>query len=210
MKVQNPIVGKAAGRNGNLVFQTYHGNTYAHTLPIIYHYPDTPAQQETQAKYYNIMWQFLSIYRSFSRLIPKDVRTNKNVYDVYSKGVFRAAQTFPKAQQKFPPKWFGADTQQQVKVSGTNVRLDVTQEVVKLGCFIHYSVWRRRFQPKFCHVLLINYSMQALMMVSEPYSGSELYAEFSNISKWQSTDIIRVYVALSNREFISNFYRLLP
>lgn len=208
MKAQVPVIGRATGRSGGMIFQSYHGHTYLRSMPAIFHYPDTKEQQITQGRYYNIMWQFQSIYNSFSKAIPKACRFGKNTYDVLSHGVFRASQTFPTAQAKEPPRWFGNDIQQQVRVLAVCTQFAVVPEVVRLRLSVTYSTWRRQFSPVMYHLILVNSTRQQLIAVSASYAGSEFTVTFENPNGWQQTDTIRPYFALSNTEFMSNFYRV--
>lgn len=208
MKVQSPIAGHQAGRAGGIIFQTYHGRTYGRSMPILFHYPDTPAQQKTQGLFFNILWQFQSIYRSFSKVIPKSTRGNKNIYNTLSQGVYRAAQTYPKAQAKEPPIWFGQDTQRQVRISTADALLAVEPEAIKTEFSVSIKLWRRRFSPVTSHVLLINRTQQGLLAASTIWTDSRVALSFENSVDWHNSDEIRVYVALSNPEFMTNFYRV--
>ena len=210
MKVQAPLIGKASGTSGGMVFQSYFGNVYTRSLPILFHYPDTPAQQKTQGLFYNILWQFQSIYNSFSEVIPREQRRGRNVYDILSHGIYQAAQTFPNAQATDPPRFFGTDSQQQVKLLPSAYQIAVGQDFVKVGFSLRFSLWRRRFTPSMAHIILIDYDLQSLMAASEAYANGSFNITFENVQKWQETDTIRTYVALSNPEFMSNFYRVSP
>lgn len=208
MKLQLPWINRAAGTTAGIVFQTYNGNTYSHAKTAYYHYPNTQAQQETQGKFYNIMWQFLYIYRSMRIYIPAQVRHNCNMYNVLSSGVFAASLTYPNPQRKTPPVWFGADKMQQVKVNFANGAIEVSLQSVSVKFNVSLQFYRRNFNPKFYHLLLVNASQQLLMSETSTYTSSCFAIELQNISKWLPTDTISVYLMLSNKNFSTNFYKI--
>lgn len=208
MKNQLPWINHAAGTSGNMVYQTYNGHTYSHAKTTLYHYPNTPAQQDTQGKYYNIMWQFLPIYRHLKKFIPKQVRHNCNMYDVLSHGVFLASLTFPNPLRKTPPKWFGHDTMRQIDLHFSDINSAIDEEWIRLNFNVLQTSFRRRFKPAFSHILLVNITQQMLIAQTDEYQSSTFAIRLQNVSKWQPSDTIAAYLALSDNTFFTNFYRI--
>lgn len=206
MKVQNPTIGHASGQSGGLVFQTYFGNTYARSLPVLFHYPATTKQQEAQAQYFNIFWQYRDIYRSFGKFSISANMRYANRYNAILKGIFKVAQVFPSEQGKPFPRFIGTDRQHQVRLSTSSSLLDVTSENIALKVDVLFSLWRRKFSPIFFHFILVNTTTKELLSVSNLYSDSSIRFEISNDVSWQSSQTIAAYVALSNTEFFTNFY----
>lgn len=208
MKVQMPIVGHAAGRTAGLIYQTYNGHTYARSLPVIYHYPDTPLQQDCQAKFYNIQEQWLPIYNSFKRLIPRNQRHNTNMFNVLSAGVYLAAQTYANSNSKGRPQHFGSDIQQQIQIKTIKAGISIDPKLVVIDADVVFVSWRRTFVPRACSLLLVNASQQLLMFTRFDYSESDFRIEFSNMQSWLQGDSISAYLALASKDFFTDFYLL--
>lgn len=206
MKVQLPVVNHASGTTGNLIFQTYRGRTYARALPTIFHYPNTPAQQIVQGKFYNIMQQYRQIFRVFQKITPKPIRQKCNIFDTYAKGIFQAAGTYSSDKTLPPPRYFGTDRQQQCKISAIAAEIHIEKTIVKISVTPKLTLWRRRFVPNLYNLLLVNATQQTLMMITDIYGGGEVGADFYNAQDWRDTDTIHIYLMLSNSEFLSNFY----
>ena len=83
MKIQLPIVGHASGRNGNMIYQTYHGSTYVRTKPFVYHYPYSPAQEEQSTRFRAAVDGFTPQYRIIAIKISNTQRANRNIYDMF-------------------------------------------------------------------------------------------------------------------------------
>ena len=210
MKVQQPFIGHSSGTLAGMVYQTYNGATYMHAKTTNYHYPDTPAQQKVQGLYWDIMRQFQLVYRGASKAFPKVMPCNWNVFDIWAAGVFQAAQTYPRLFKAAPSKWFGQDFKQSVKLQFGTVTVDFADNNLKVDYSVTYRGIRRQFLPTMVHTLVINKTRQLLQYAFADYTGAQVVLMFQGLEGWSARDELRIYVALQNDIFFTNFYRLLP
>ena len=210
MKVQQPLIGHSSGTLAGMVYQTYHGATYMHAKPSIYHYPDTPAQQKVQGLYWNIMRQWQEIYRGAVKTFPKAMPINSNIFDIWAAGIFQGAQTYPRPMQPNPKKWFGQDKRQSVRLSFRHAQCEMQDDVLKLEFLVFFDCKRRRFAPTLCHIIVINRNEQLLEYAFANYTTNDIRLTFVDLVGWSPTDELRVYAALQNNEYYTNFYRVLP
>lgn len=210
MKVQQPFIGHSSGTLAGMVYQTYHGATYMHAKPSIYHYPDTPAQQKVQGLYWNIMRQWQTIYRGAVKTFPKAMPINSNIFDIWAAGIFQGAQTYPRPMQPTPRKWFGQDKRQSVRLYFSHAEWDIADNSLKLSFVIRYRNMRRSFTPTICHVIVINKTQQLLEYAFTSYVNPLIKLTFVDMDGWRPSDELRIYAALQNNEYYTNFYRVIP
>ena len=210
MKVQQPFIGHSSGTLAGMVYQTYNGATYMHAKPSIYHYPDTPAQQKVQGLYWDIMRQWQVIYRSAVKDFPSAMPCQWNVYDIWAAGIFQAAQTYPRLFKASPSKWFGQDQRQSVRLSFPLATADIADNNLKVDFRVVYRCVRRQFVPTMVHTIVVNKTLQLLQYAFSYYSGQDVVLIFRGVDGWSKNDELRIYVALQNDNFFTNFYRLLP
>lgn len=89
MKVQLPWIGKAAGSSAGTIYQSYWGHTYTRSFPALFHYPDTPAQQATQALFHDVQRFWLPIYQHLEPSIGKEQRKGINAFNVLAKCIYK-------------------------------------------------------------------------------------------------------------------------
>lgn len=205
MKVQSPIVGHQRGRTGGLIFQTYFGNTYARSMPALFHYPDTRKQQATQLRFYNVLRQLQPIYREFGKTIPQAQRYDKNFYTIFAKGIYKAIQAFTPDKTTENVRWFGTDKQKQVRLSFGYVKMGVSPDSIALAFNVTYTLWRRKFTPQHIHIIVLNLTKQYITSHHELYNGSDYELRIPTTTVCKPTDQVVAYLALSNYEFLSNF-----
>lgn len=206
MKAQLPIIHHGSGHAGNIIFQTYWGRTFLRSMPVLFHYPDTPAQQKAQGLYWTITRQFQAIYGNFKRSFPKRNNSNKNIYNVLSKGIFQAADPYDSQHTAPPPLRFGLDTQQQIKLLFPVSKVVVEKTTVIMSFQVSLHMWRRAFRPATAFVLAINRTQQSLLGTIQPYEHGNFDIILQNTMAWLPTDDVVVYVAAGNKETLSNFY----
>lgn len=205
MKVQNPIIGKATGSNQELVYQTYFGNTYVRTKPSIFHYKDSKAQQDTQALFFDIQQQWLHIYEALSDYYTSRQRNDKNVFNVLSAGIYKAIRTYPKSSNLYPPRFFGADDYNQVKAIFEEVFWEFQGKFIEFKFTFSQIQSSRQFSPNTFHLLALNVSQQLIYYINDIFTLPTTNITLTNSSDWLQSDEIRVYIALSDHAFMSNF-----
>ena len=210
MKVQQPLLGHSSGSLAGMVYQTYNGTTYMHTKTTNYHYPDTPAQQKVQGLYWSIMRQWLTVYRGASKLFPKAMPCNWNVFDIWAAGIYQAAQTYPRVFRTMPPKSFGQDKRKSVVLVFPSSGVDFAENVLKVDMTVQIRSLRRMFAPSSVHCIVINKTQQLLQYAFSYYSDAHITFEFVDLEGWQPSDELRVYIAMQNDNFFTNFFRLRP
>lgn len=210
MKVQQPFIGHSSGTLAGMVYQTYNGATYMHAKTTNYHYPDTEPQQKVQGLYWDIMRQFQVVYRGASKAFPKVMPCNWNVFDIWAAGIFQAAQTYPRVFKASPSKWFGQDKRQSVKLQFTDYTVDFADNTLKVDYIFNVVEIRRKFTPTQVHTIVVNKTMQLLQYAFAEYVTNHVTLMFQGLEGWSARDELRIYVALQNDIFFTNFYRLLP
>ena len=207
MKFQFPWIRNASGTSAGLVFQTYRGHTYGHAKTEFYHYPNTPAQQDTQGKFYNIMRQFNAIYPELSHYIPRNQRQNKNVYNIFGSAMFAASLTYPNPYRKYPPLKFGIDKDNTLSLVVVIDSFVINDKTINVLAKYKYTTNRRVFAPKTLHVFFANSSQQEILYTYQEATYEDFSLSLSNSKQWLQSDNIAMYVALSDQSFLSNFYK---
>ena len=208
MKVQQPLLGHSSGTLAGMVYQTYNGATYMRAKTPIYHYPDTPAQQKVQGSYWTIMRQWQTIYRSAAKAFPKAMPCSWNVFDIWAAGIYQAAQTYPRLFRNEPPKAFGQDKRKSVVLQFPASGVEFEDDVLKVDFVVNVVCLRRLFVPQTLHCLVINKTQQLLQYAFADYVDNHFTLVFQGLSGWYPTDELRIYVALQNDNFYTNFNRL--
>lgn len=210
MKLQLPWIGRASGTSAGMIYQSYHGMTVMRAKPVIYHYPNTKPQQTAQAKYWTIMEQWLAIYRSTRKLFPKVMPSNYNIFNVWGRGIYQAALTYPRVFRNKPPRFFGNDRRETIRLSFPVADYDLEDAVLKLAFGVDIQYRHRTITPELLHCILINQTRQSLQYAVTKYEPSNFDLVFEDLEGWQPSDGITVYVAIQDQEFFTNFFRVLP
>lgn len=206
MKFQLSWVGAAAGSSGDMVFQHYHGRTYGHVKTNNYHYPDTPAQQVCQGKFYDVLWQYLPIYNAI-RLRSANVNFNGlNAFNIWLSAIYRAAETYRFTPPRLNLKKFGTDIYDNVTIASTPAVVTWPYDYIRFATDLSYQSLID-FVPLFMPTIGINVTNQTLLLTMYGL-GSSLppYIQFTNTQDWHQGDELKVYAALISENFMSNFF----
>lgn len=205
MKIQMPFHGHAAGRSGNTIFQTYWGNTYTRSMPILFHYPNTPAQQATQAIYYNIRNLYREMYRNIRSFVHEGQRHNVNIYNLYFKAIFQVCNPYDKPELNKPLQNFGLDELNRVILPATVDGFSISGRYFYFH--FHFSSPTIRIQSRFnyFYALAVNRSKKQFYTVRFYYSASTTQFSLALADSWSVDDDILLYFALQGSEWFGNF-----
>lgn len=206
MRVQSPIAGGQRGSVGGMVFQHYHGRTYARSKPTIFHYQPTPAQKATQDKYYNIKSYWTPIYRRMQPYFPAENHNSQNWYNLLSRGVYEASQTYEPWKSHEEIHNFGVDVYKHIQIQQTTLSVirSGSRYSIRLNGFSFQS--DVEFVPQFAHALMFCTDLQQIEYEVVPYTTPTITWPFSNGGGWFPGHTLHLYMALSNDEHFSNFF----
>lgn len=206
MQIFSNYIGHASGSTGKLIFQTYHGKTHVRKKPEFYHYPDTEEQQKTQAIFYNLQHPFQQCYRILSPFIPAWQRHNTNAFNVIGSAVYAAAQSYPRRSNPRKPEFFGVDKYNNTQIITTNKGIEIEQNTILFKATIKPKTTKKRFKPTTYHLFIFNVTTQQLIYTYDQFTNSTITAELSNVMKWTDKHFLKTYIALSQDNYITNFY----
>lgn len=206
MKVHLPIVGKATGSSAGLIYQSYWGNTYARSFPLIFHYPDTSKQQKCQFDFFRIQRAWWPIYNKLKFSIPRQCRRNTNVYNKLSNGLYRVFMTYSEIKEENILDIWGLDDRKSVMVELIANGISIESTKVNVRCDLIGFSGKRNFVPTLYNMLLCNITEQEFYLSVAKLESNIIDITFTVISQWSKSDIIVAYVAFSNDEFFTNFY----
>lgn len=208
MKVQLPWLNKASGRSLGTIYQSYWGNTYTRSMPSLFHYPDTPEQQATQATFFDIQRIWIPIYYELAKSIQRQQRKNKNPFNVMSSFIYRIFHPYkPGAQDRFPSNW-GLDRLNRFRPVLRNAGLNVLEKEITLS-FDQFRPYNDLgFTITTQHVLLFNVTRQSMLYTNTPLTAGQNICLFENTNDWKKTDEIVFYFALSCESWLGNFNRI--
>lgn len=205
MKVQLPLLGKAAGSYAGSIYQSYYGHTYVRSFPTLFHYPDTQDQQTTQAKFFDIQRIWLPVYNNMTLSIGKNQRKNKNPFNIFSKGIFKTLNPYENGRNFTPLRYFGLDPLNRVIPKTTYPILKYDEGILKLTFIMNrpYNLVSVRLNTT--HLLALNRTRQSLYYKDATLNGGLNEFEFENTNDWHDGDQVLVYVALSADTWLGNF-----
>ena len=206
MKVHLPIVGKASGSSAGLIYQSYYGNTYTRSFPFLFHYPDTAKQQKCQASFFAIQRAWWPIFYKMRDYVSKSQRHNTNIFNKLSKGLFKSIMTYSEKSERNKTMSWGLDTRRSVTFVPDNLKLSIDREVCYVDTTISGLLCKRKFIPNYYHLLLYNVTQQMFYYIVEQYTDPKISSSFLLTAKWEDSDLILLYVALSSNDFFSNFH----
>lgn len=205
MKVHLPWIGKAAGSSANMIFQSYWGKTYSRSFPSSFHYPDTPAQQECQARFHDLrrVWEFA--YLQFKPYIPKSQRRNRNTYDNYMADIFKVVNPYQHPSLQTPPASFGLDRYNRMRAS-----MHITEAYFWGSRFnVRWDSWQISNNiastPNSRFFLVVNKTQQNLSLLIDDAPVWLDAMSIYNAYGWQKGDEFLFYVALSSNSWMGNF-----
>lgn len=205
MKVQLPWAGKATGNSAGLIYQSYWGRTFARTFPAIFHYPDTKLQQITQAKFHDIRRIWDPIYRNISQYIGRGQRTNRNTYNDYLQGLYRAFNPYNEVSKSAPPRSWGIDPLNRMSVELTEFEVINAKEQIFVQWTSLKLVNKIAAAPTRQFFLLLNLTRQALYFDNAMYLPYRHSWYFINQQDWREDDKILFYTALAAKDWLGNF-----
>jgi hypothetical protein len=205
MKVQLAWFGKAAGRSAGTIYQTYFGNTYTRAMPFSFHYPDTKKQQETQASFFDIQRNWFPIYNQIKLHIDMSQKKNKNVFNQLSKAIYKILNPYKKSKLINPIENFGLDPLNQNKPVVIGFRLDFKEKDIVLNFNMARPIWVRSEWIESTHILLFNRTQQTMMYQETKFQPDTNIIGFENLQRWENSDKIFTYMALSSQNYLANF-----
>lgn len=208
MKVQIPILNKATGRSGDTIFQSYYGNTYARSMPILFHYSDTPSQQLTQATFFDLQRLWIPIYNHLKLSIQGQQRKNKNPFNVMSSFIYKIFNPFNTEPTLKYPSNFGLDRLNRVRPVVVGSTINITSEYVELT-YDMQRLWNgTSFVMTTTNLLLFNIKRQSMLYLDIPFRAGEDTLKMPNVNDWLPDDVILFYMALSCESWLGNFNRI--
>lgn len=208
MKVQLPWCGKATGSSAGLIYQSYWGKTYARTFPAIFHYPDTPAQQACQRKYWHSRIEAENCYKVIQGNISSYQKRIANTYNAMQKSVI---DMFAPLYDDFLaplPKSFGIDSIKAINASFKNLKSIVLPEIIILNAELSSLDSKFIFRPNKCFLAVINSNQREIWTVAAGFKDGIATGNWKNTTSWPTTDTAYFYVALADDHYISNFINL--
>lgn len=205
MKVQLSWFGKAAGRSAGTIYQSYFSNTYTRTMPFSFHYPDTKKQQETQASFFDIQRNWFPIYNQIKLHIDKSQKKNKNVFNQLSKGIYKIMNPYKKIKLNTPIENFGLDPLNQNKPVVRGFRMDFKEKDIVLSFDMARPIWVRSEWIESVHIILFNRTQQTMMYQETKFQPDTNIIGFENLQRWENSDEIFTYMALSSQNYLANF-----
>lgn len=205
MKVQLAWFCKASGRSAGTIYQSYFGNTYTRAMPFSFHYPDTKKQQETQASFFDIQRNWFPIYNQIKLHIDMSQKKNKNVFNQLSKGIYKILNPYKKSKLDNPIENFGLDPLNQNKPVVIGFRLDFKEKDIVLYFNMARPIWVRSEWIESTHILLFNRTQQTMMYQETKFQPDTNIIGFENLQRWENSDEIFTYMALSSQNYLANF-----
>lgn len=206
MRVQSPFMGNMSGSSTGSIFQCYRGRTYKRTKPFIYHYPGTPAQRANQAKFYNIQTPLRQIYSLIKPYYSNDQSNGFSPFNNFSKGLYRAAQTFPPFDAPEQIRHFGLDIYNRIHIAlgdHQDYFLDDTYYFTFENFSIHAVV---DFNPTQAYAIYICTELQQIQFTLISFDAQRLAFPYKNTLNWFPDHSFDMWVALSDENFFSDFY----
>lgn len=208
MKVQLPWMGKATGSSAGLIYQSYWGRTYARTFPAVFHYPNTPAQQACQAKYWHNRFEAGVCYRTIQRNLSPYQKRITNPYNAMFKSVndmFNQRDANPNSPIPYD---FGIDIRHSVYAIIKPVFYVVRPDWVIIDANIKEIKSEFQFIPDKAFLILVNFIRNEVWTQPTNFHSGNIYGEWPNTTTWPSTQYPHFYVGLANDHFCTNFFLL--
>lgn len=205
MKVHVPFLGKVTGSSAGLIYQSYWGKSFARTFPAIFHYPDTPRQQATQAKFYQIQKLWTGIYADIKQFIGPSQKKNRNTYNELFKYVFRNLNPYDRAHWQVWPNNFGLDKLNRVRAVINPETYTVTSDSISLDFSMGRPWVGIDVVPRDAIFIFFNRTRQDLAATILPFRGDLNNVTVPNDNEWDGFDNTCLYVALGCDGWLGNF-----
>lgn len=194
------------GSAGNITFQHYNGRIYGRSKPVIFHYGPTPAQAANQTKYYGIRTQWNPLYRELKPYIPENQLKQTNAFNQLSDGVFKALGTFNQEEPLQPPRKFGFDVDDRLSLRLGNYDLYYQEPFYYITFYDFDYQSAVDFIPSFAHALYLCSDLQQVQYNLVDFNADHLTFIFVNSRNWFPDHSFDMYVALSDKQYFSNFF----
>lgn len=205
MKVQLPIMGRASGSSAGMIYQSYYGNTYARSFPLLFHYPDTKKQQDCQARFFDIQRVWLPIYLNISKNIKHAQRRDTNPFNKLTSYVYHIFNPYQeKKYNKLAQNW-GLDRYNRVRPNTTDAEITINPSKIALSFQMLAPTVNLHVTPNETHVLLFNLNTQNMYYTNIPLQIAANTIVLSNTNKWEPGDKVAAYIALSAPSWLGNF-----
>ena len=195
-----------AGSAGNLIFQHYNGRTYGRSKPVIFHYGPTPAQAAAQNKFYGIRGQWNPLYNELKPYIPETQQKQVNAFNALSDGIFKALGTFSDDNTDAQLRKFGCDTFNRLSLRLGNYDLYYLEPYYYITFYDFDFTSDVDFVPLYAHAIYVCRDLQEVEYVVGAYTPQNLSFIFANSRNWFPDHSFDMYVALSDEQYISNFF----
>lgn len=205
MKVQIPILNKAAGRLRNTIFQSYWGATYLRSMPLLFHYPDTPDQQRTQAIFFDIQRNWIPIYQQLMQYAAPSQRKNMNTFNRLSRYVYKILDPYNAINNYITPKVWGLERLNKMRPAIPGFQITFKDESIFLDFDVNRPYNDTNHYIRWYHVLLCNLTQKNMLYQVIPVSGETEHVVFSNTLEWLPSNRFRFYIALSDDHWLGNF-----
>lgn len=205
MKVQLPWFGKATGSSAGMIYQSYWGHTYARTFPASFHYPNTPAQQACQARYWHNRFEANVCYGTIEEQLSDYQKRIVNPYNQMQKSVIGMMTEFEENPYSPVPTEFGIDSIKAINATIQSYQCVVRPDYVLLDANITQITSKFRFEPKKCFLVLVNRIRREVWTQPANIHGNNIYGTWPNTTTWPMTHVAFFYVALADNHYISNF-----
>ena len=206
MRVQSPIAGGQRGSAGGLVFQHYHGRTYARSKPAIFHYGPTPGQAANQAKYYSIHRQFQTLYKNLRPYLYTRTKDDRNYYNELHRQIYAASCIFDTSRRDENFTKLGLDLYDRIRVFPGDYTLYYDNSTYYLTFYDFRFDSKVDFVPSMAHALLFCTYKNQFQYITTPFTDEHLTFPFSNSLNWFPDEWFDMYIALGNDEYLSNFW----
>lgn len=205
MKVQIPILNKAAGRLRDTIFQSYWGETYVRSMPLLFHYPDTEDQQRTQAAFFDIQRNWIPIYKELIVYASPSQRKNKNAFNTLSRYVYKILDPYVAPNNYSAPRFWGLEHLNKMRPVIPSFQLSVNPKRLVLTFDVNLPYNDTNYYVRWFHVLLCNVSQKYMLYLVIPFAIETQLVTFFNTMEWQPSDRLRFYIALSDNNWLGNF-----
>lgn len=190
---------------GGMVYQSYYGNTYSRSLPILFHYADTQRQQECQAVFFDLQRIWLPIYNALSHSISKQQRKNKNPFNILSQYIYQIFHPYKPQRNEKVPSNFGLDRLNRVRPTLFEPEISIKPDEI----MVHFNMGRPYVGVvvtlKTTHILLFNLTRDLMLYTSVDFRAGIQDVVMANVQQWDSKDKIYWYMALSGDTWLGNF-----
>ena len=175
-------------------------------MPAIFHYQPTPAQAETQTKFYGVRGLFNPVYRNIKPYVPTYQLKQANAYNNIVENVFKALGTYDPQEAITPPRKFGFDTYNRLSLRLGNYTLYYSEPYYYITFYDFDFISEVDFAPLYAIALYFCPDLQDVNYSIVWYNADHLTFIFNNLNSWFPDHDFNMYVALCDEQYFSNFF----